>query len=830
MDKKVVDAQRRRRTQDSGSGPRERAETPSRRRPQSPQRPTSRPSGTSSGGGSSRPPIRPSLPSSGHLPSGSVKLSPIAVGILVLLFICVFITITLFGGGDGSDQSSEQAYIPPTATPFSIPTEPVALPTPATPRPLLSPAAVDSGDPVWLVMLYQDADDKVLEQDIYVDLNEAERVGSSDRVHIVAQVDRFRAGFQGDGDWSSTRRFYITEDGDLERVRSQGSEIGEINMADGNSLVDFVTWAVQTYPANRYVLILSDHGTGWPGGWSDPDPGGRGDPSIPISQVMGDQLYLHELDTALETIRANTSVQQFELIGLDACLMAHLEVFSALAPHARYAVASQEVEPALGWAYTSFLQALRDDPGMDGAELAQRIVDTYIQADQRIVDDQARADLLRQGSPMGSILGMFAAPSAEQIAQQMGQGITLTAVDLSALPDLLDQFNDFVFSLQQVSQPQVARARSYTQSFTSIFGDQVPPSYIDLGHFAQLVANETGDQNVAQRAESVMTALNNAVIAEKHGPKKPGATGMSVYFPNSKLFQSPITGSQSYTAVANRFSEVSLWDEFLAFHYAGRPFERTAAQLVVPEAGTLIRAPGAEQIQLSPVTVSSSTAAPGSPITLSTDISGPTIGYVYLFVGYFDQQANSIFLIDSDYLESDVTRELEGIYYPHWPDDGVFTLRFTWEPIVFAINDGSQSVVAHFTPRTFGASFEEAMYTVDGIYTFADGGEARSARLYFSNGVLQQVYTFTGDSTTGAPHETYPQPGDSFTVIEEWMDLDSQGRSTGIATQPGNTLTFGKEMFTWKELDAAAGPYVVGFIVEDLDGNRSETYATVTVE
>ena len=28
-------------------------------------------------------------------------------------------------------------------------------------------------------MLYQDADDKILEQDIFVDLNEAERVGSA---------------------------------------------------------------------------------------------------------------------------------------------------------------------------------------------------------------------------------------------------------------------------------------------------------------------------------------------------------------------------------------------------------------------------------------------------------------------------------------------------------------------------------------------------------------------------------------------------------------------------------------------------------------------------
>jgi hypothetical protein len=43
-------------------------------------------------------------------------------------------------------------------------------------------------------MLYQDADDKILEQDIYVDLNEAERAGSDERVQIVAQVDRYAAG------------------------------------------------------------------------------------------------------------------------------------------------------------------------------------------------------------------------------------------------------------------------------------------------------------------------------------------------------------------------------------------------------------------------------------------------------------------------------------------------------------------------------------------------------------------------------------------------------------------------------------------------------------
>ena len=33
----------------------------------------------------------------------------------------------------------------------------------------------------------------------------------------------------------------------------------------------------------------------------------------------------------------------------------------------------------------------------------------------------------------------------------------------------------------------------------------------------------------------------------------------------------------------------------------------------------------------------------------------------------------------------------------------------------------------------------------------------------------------------------------------------------------------------WKEVDAGTGSYIVGFIVQDLDGNTQEVYTTVTV-
>ena len=215
-------------------------------------------------------------------------------------------------------------------------------------------------------MLYEDADDKILEEDMYVDLNEAERAGSTNRVNIVAQMDRFREGFKGDGNWTGAKRFYVTKDDDLApgTFAEEIADLGEVDMSDPRTLVDFVTWAMAAYPADKYALILSDHGMGWPGGWSDGDSPASGNShrSIPLASALDSNLFLMDLDTALGDIRARTGLDKFELIGMDACLMGQLEVFSALAPHARYAVTSQETEPSLGWAYTSFLDTLTKIP------------------------------------------------------------------------------------------------------------------------------------------------------------------------------------------------------------------------------------------------------------------------------------------------------------------------------------------------------------------------------------------------------------------------------------------------------------------------------------
>jgi hypothetical protein len=741
----------------------------------------------------------------------------------ILIFI-VIIAFYLFSNGAGnltgvgSDETSGQ-------DPFGEPPQqsdsgpaPVSNFTPPVP-------ASGSGQ-TWTIMLYQDADDKILEKDIFVDFNEAERIGSSDRVRIVSQLDRFAGAFQGDENWTGARRYYVTQDNDLSRISSQVvQELGEVDMANGQSLVDFVQWAATNFPADHYVLILSDHGMGWPGGWSDPDPGGRDSGRSPLASRLGANIYLNELDDALGQSRQAAGIEKFEIVGMDACLMAQLEIMTALQPHARFAVASEETEPSLGWAYASFLGDLLKNPDMDGAQLSQLIVQSYIADDQRIADPAARADFLNQGSPLGGIFGGNAS-SADQVIAQLERNITISAIDLQTLPALLQSTNKFSFQLQNENQQLVAEARSYAQSYTSIFGREVPPAYIDLGHFAALIANNTSETGVKQAAEQLLSDLKNAVIAERHGNGKKGSMGLAIYFPNSTLYSSPLAGPQSYTAIANRFASESLWDDFLAFFYMDRSFEPQTREPFVPGNGFSVRAPGLGDISVSEITKSSEVAAPNQPVRLSVDISGENIGYIYLFVGYYDSASNSIAVLDMDFLESPDTRQLNGVFYPVWSTD--FTLSFNWEPTVFAIDNGQDRPTALFTPQTYGANSDEATYVVEGIYGFAESGESVHARLYFQDGNLVQIFGITGDNDTGAPREITPQQGDTFTLLEKWID-DPSGNPS-VVYQNGTTLAFGAQPFQWEQLFAAQGDYVVGFIIEDLDGKQYPVYTQITVQ
>jgi len=115
----------------------------------------------------------------------------------------------------------------------------------------------------WTFMVYLSADND-LEQFGIADFNEMETVGSTADVQIIVQFDRSPRYDESNGNWTDTRRYRVVQDLNSTTISSPVVQnIGEVNMGDPQSLVDFVQWAKQNYPADHYCLVLWDHGGGW---------------------------------------------------------------------------------------------------------------------------------------------------------------------------------------------------------------------------------------------------------------------------------------------------------------------------------------------------------------------------------------------------------------------------------------------------------------------------------------------------------------------------------------------------------------------------------------
>ena len=676
--------------------------------------------------------------------------------------------------------------------------------------------SVDPSQQKWLVMLYADADDEILEKDILFDLNEMETVGSSERVQIVAQIDRFKGGYEGDGDWTGTRRYFVTRDDDLNTLNSElVADLGELDMGSPETLVDFVTWAAKTYPADRYVLILSDHGAGWPGGWSDSDP---------ENLIDGNWIYLHEIGEALKSSLSQSTIGKFELVGLDACLMSMLEVYNEIAPYANYAVASQELEPALGWAYGYFLEQLSARPEMSGADLAREIVASYINKDLRILNDDARNDMLLS-------YGMSKSMSAEELVHKWSTDITLSAVDLSELGDLNDAVNHMVVALKDMDQAKVAEARSYAQPFENAFDEDLPSPYIDLWHFASLLAENSGTLDLNPILENLKNAMAKALVAERHGQGRSGASGFSIHFPVSDLYWGEYINFEYYTYVSQRFVENSLWDDFLAYHYAGKEFDSGQ-----PDRGARVPAPGFSVVSITPPVVTPDLLSVTSPrINIKSQVQGDRVAYIYVIT--LRKVEDRFLFYQFHYFLSSASKELNGVEYPLWErQDGVIPINLDYEIGSTAIGDGKTVAFAVLEPEAYGTKSQEMISVVKGFYINSKTGSRISARMYFynreDNNKMRNIVGFTGSEERGITFmEILPKKGDQFQFLDTWWVMNEQGQPEDVLYE-GNTLTFGDQPFEhgWSQKGVVPGEYYIGIMVEDMDGFQNYSLTPILLQ
>ncbi len=222
-----------------------------------------------------------------------------------------------------------------------------------------------TGPAVWTFLVYMDGDND-LESEAITDFLEMARIGSTKDVRIVVQLDRVK-GYNYDYDnWTGTRRGIVLH-GSFPKA-TWGTDIGEKNMGDGETLREFISWGKANYPADHTAVILWNHGDGWR---SQSARKAQNRAVCTDATSNGDSLTMAEVRQAFE------SAGPVDLIGFDACLMGMVEVAYELRAQGSVMVASEELEPAEGWPYHTVLSDLVTSPSLSVTQFAGRIVDRY---------------------------------------------------------------------------------------------------------------------------------------------------------------------------------------------------------------------------------------------------------------------------------------------------------------------------------------------------------------------------------------------------------------------------------------------------------------------
>ncbi len=381
----------------------------------------------------------------------------------------------------------------------SLPVRPATLPAAravqASEVPLDNVSLGDSSDSKstkkWTVLLWS-ASDNNLYKYMQKDIDECEQVGSTDQLNVLCETDHGPR-------FGSVKRYELQHDEKAGIHSPVKGSFGKADMASPSRLSDFIQWGIKNYPAENYALIISDHGAGWQGACSD--------------DGKGTWMTLPMLEDGLKDAREKTG-RKLDVLGFDACLMASAEVAHQLRNEANYLVGSQETEGGAGWLYNRVLSkdmlastdhAIRTKLDFTPREMASNIV-TMAQGNQ-------------------------------------GDLATMTAFDTAKIGALTDSIKNFGQAIVEgaVSSADLAAAKNETQGFYEFY---------DLHDFAGKVAAKAGDdQNLGAKAQAVQSAIADAIVAEQHSEKYPGAHGVTIEL--NRQGESYKPGTPTFTADQN---------------------------------------------------------------------------------------------------------------------------------------------------------------------------------------------------------------------------------------------------------------------------------------
>ena len=527
---------------------------------------------------------------------------------------------TLDGGTSG--QFTLRAKISPTATPSSILTNTIQISTSLSESDYSNNSVQAATKiPFWTFMVYLNGDND-LAPFMEEAFNSMERVAQNLDVNILVLWDRCSL-LSDDGTECFDRnegientRLYRVEYDDCNLITSPVQEVdwnpGELDMGDPDTLINFVTWAKDNYPAKHYLLSILDHGGGWSPTFPEtseqrltslsppapPNPsallragfGGLGEqePFIPLRRSYWawggtglswdysdgfDYLSTAEMRHALGTITIE-GAEKMDVVFYDACLMGMIEEVYAIKDYANYFIGSEN-EVWGSMPYDQYINSITSST--QPRELATDIVNDYT------------ASLPLTGHP--STISAVDLAAAQEVSLAV-DSLAGAMIDGMTSAETVLQIKDAYLSTQKFDYDSDFRLKGETDG------------YVDLYHLASQIQENVTNTAILAAAQSVIDALappssppgggkeggGAFVIAEQHRSGYPwvmtepleywdldNAHGISIYLPLGQDLQMTLEDEEGiiqtvkvrdwYANEQLSFAAYTQWNEFIAAYY-----------------------------------------------------------------------------------------------------------------------------------------------------------------------------------------------------------------------------------------------------------------------
>jgi hypothetical protein len=360
----------------------------------------------------------------------------------------------------------------------------------------------------WTVMVYISGDND-LESYVISDIEtELAPTGSTKEIQVVALADRGPGASTGPNDWKTTEYFHIVPGMKATLANADATwdanHADELDMANPQTLIDFVTWSKASYPAEHYALIFWGHGWNWHPGYVMRDD---------TTQLTDPKNYTMDYQ---EQEAAIPSLGFIDMVGYDGCNMSSIEIFNLWHGHATVVTGSQEY---VGWEGLQYDLVLKD-------------------------------------------LVAYPAWTADQLAIDFAQTATAdktwsaVAVD-SRLDTLLTAVDEWSVALKKglaTDRKSYDRAFGATRSFWQATEDK------DLYDMAYEINRLVSDADTKAKSRAVMNAVNSAVLFDRHTNAYADTYGITIYHISKATEKDE---KYRYYRSTVDFAQQTGWDEFL---------------------------------------------------------------------------------------------------------------------------------------------------------------------------------------------------------------------------------------------------------------------------